>query len=173
VSFRDSVPHPTKAGCAEIPARAVVAVWDGFPGDTTCVSHKGSFFTTVSKRRPRGVGKSLASHPSVLTRHSKPPVPGGWFPRSQELPVTWSIIQFKCARNCLAAGYVISLGTPTRSLRYTRLGGTASEAEALGPVVHTPESSCDPSETFPVSIRCATYRSAASTSTWWSRLGLA
>lgn len=61
MSFRDSVPRPTKAGCAEIPARAVVAVWDGFPGDTTCVSHKGSFFTIVSRRRPRGVGKSLAS----------------------------------------------------------------------------------------------------------------
>ena len=27
--------------------------------------------------------------------------------------------QFKCALNCRAAGYDMSLGTPTRSLRYT------------------------------------------------------
>lgn len=40
----------------------------------------------------------------------------------------WSIIQFKCALNCLAAGKGISLGTPTLSLKYARLPGTPEAA---------------------------------------------
>ena len=45
-----------------------------------------------------------------------------------------SMNQLRCARNCLAAGYFISLGTPTLSRRYARLA--AVSLPAYVPVIH-------------------------------------
>ena len=42
--------------------------------------------------------------------------------------------QLRCARNCLAAGYFISLGTPTLSRRYAKLA--AVSLPAYVPVIH-------------------------------------
>ena len=54
--------------------------------------------------------------------------------------------QLRCARNCLAAGYFISLGTPTLSRRYA--SDAAVSLPAYVPVIHKRVS--------PIAHKCAT-----------------
>ena len=80
----------------------------------------------------RAVSAERGTHETAAG--SRPPLPPNKIGPAATYPAACaaSTIQFRCARNCRAAGYPMSLGTETRSRRYPSVGVRVS-AERVSP----------------------------------------